>query len=185
MYENEFDKTRWEYLNESLDELEVIRNRLTELETVKEKIDYLERCKTDRLFKHSVQDKISTSLKDNNLINLQEFDLALKFIELELGYIEKSGTGTGAEVLKMKKIKWTGTPSQFGYLFTELIRQGFIEPPLYNGEMNIKGFARLCWECFDINTTPQNLEKECNPNKNDLSETKRAKFTIPNISDLA
>lgn len=83
------------------------------------------------------------------------------------------------------KIKWSGTPSQFGYLFLELVKNGFIEPPLYNGETNYKGLARLCYQNFDINTTPGNIEKEMNPNKNTLSDTKRAKFTIPNISDIA
>jgi len=153
-----------------------IQFELELLSTNLEKLKLLYRYKTD--FVHMGYDTMS----DN-------YNVLYKFILTEIDYykiLEK--LGTGAEVPKLPKpgkIKWNGTPSQFGYLFTELIKQGFIEPPLYNGEMNIKGFARLCWECFNINTTPQNLEKECNPNKNDLSETKRAKFTIPNISDLA
>jgi hypothetical protein len=84
-----------------------------------------------------------------------------------------------------EKIKWNGTPSQFAYLFLELVKHGFIEPPLYNGEQNFTGLSRLCYQYFDIQTTPGNLIKEMNPEKNTLSDTKRAKFTIPDISDLA
>lgn len=82
------------------------------------------------------------------------------------------------------KITWNGSPAQFGYLFLELVKHGFIEPPLYNGEMNYTGLSRLCNNYFDIETTSQNLTKEMNPEKNTLSDTKRAKFTIPNLSDL-
>jgi len=89
-----------------------------------------------------------------------------------------------------EKIKWKGTPSQFGYLFLELVKQGFIEPPMRNGEYNYKGLARICYDYFDIEskpekkTTPENLAKELNPESNRLSDTKRAKFTIPDKADL-
>ena len=82
------------------------------------------------------------------------------------------------------KIKWLGTPSQFGYIFLELVKQGFIELTLHNGDSNFTELARRCYKYFDIDTTPENLKKEMNPNKNTLSDTKRAKFTIPNLSDL-
>jgi len=84
---------------------------------------------------------------------------------------------------KTEKIKWLGTPSLFGYLFLELVKHGFIEPPLYNGDPNYTGFARLCFQYFDIDTTPGNLIKEMNPEKNTLSDTKRLKF--PDLSELA
>ncbi len=99
---------------------------------------------------------------------------------------------TGKPIQAGEKIKWKGTPSQFGYLFLELVKHGFIDPPLYNGETNHTGLARLCYEYFDIDTTPGNLTKELKPDnkitgerKNTLSDTKRAKFTIPYLSDLA
>jgi len=105
---------------------------------------------------------------------------------------------TGNPLQAGEKIKWKGTPSQFGYLFSELVKHGFIEPPLYNGETNYTGLAKLCYEYFDIEsepgkkTTPGNLTKELKPDndktgerKNTLSDTKRAKFNIPYLSDLA
>jgi hypothetical protein len=88
---------------------------------------------------------------------------------------------TGAQV---KKIKWNGSPSVFGYLFLELVKKGFIDPPPYNGEPNFAELSRLCFQYFDIDTTPENLKKVLNENSNQLSETKRAKFTIPHLSDL-
>jgi hypothetical protein len=168
------------------DEVDII-NYLKTLPDNKERLEYLYKWKTNRLHVYSFKDKIKHFYPEGDeRWDEKQLDVALEYVELEIEHLEKlEKLGTRSEVPKLKKIKWNGTPSQFGYLFTELIKQGFIEPPLYNGEMNISGFSRLCWECFDINTTPQNLEKECNPNKNDLSETKRAKFTIPNLSDLA
>ena len=88
-------------------------------------------------------------------------------------------------VLTNEKIKWNGSPSQFGFLINSLVTKGFIEPPLYNGETNFSGLARLCYDHFDIETTIGNLTKEVNPEKNSLSDTKRSKFDIPNLSDLA
>jgi len=99
-----------------------------------------------------------------------------KRIELNIGMTEQ----------EVNKIKWKGPPSVFGYLFLELVHNGFIEaPPLHNGEINYSGLARLFFEHFDIETTLGNLSKEMNPGKNSLSNTKRAKFTIPDKSVLA
>jgi hypothetical protein len=83
------------------------------------------------------------------------------------------------------KIRWKGTPSQFGFLINRLVCHGFIDPPIYNGETNFTGLARLCYDHFEIETTLGNLTKEVNPEKNTLSDTKRAKFTIPDLIDLA
>jgi len=87
-----------------------------------------------------------------------------------------------------RKIQWKGTAALFGYLFMELIKKGYIEPELHNGEMSYAGTAKLFFNHFNVNnTTIDNLIKEINPahDKNTLSPTKRAKFTIPNLSDLA
>lgn len=81
------------------------------------------------------------------------------------------------------KIKWNGSPSVFGYLFLELVKNGFIEAPVRGGDPNYAGFAKQCFQHFELNTTLENLIKEMNPGKNTLSDTKRYKF--PNISDLA
>ena len=85
---------------------------------------------------------------------------------------------------KHEKIKWLGTPSQFGFLIMELIRQGYIEPPKKNSEYSYKALAGSCFNAFDITGSPQTLEKELSERTCSLSETKRAKFTIPHISDI-
>jgi hypothetical protein len=84
----------------------------------------------------------------------------------------------------LDKIQWHGSPALFGYIFSELIKNGFIQPPLFRGETNYAGFAKLCYKHFNVNnTTIENLIKEMNPEKNTLTNAKRAKF--PNLSDLA
>ena len=87
-------------------------------------------------------------------------------------------------VRKIEKIKWKASPSIFGFLMNELVKHGYIEPPLRGGEYNFTGLAKLCCSYFEINSPLENVIKELNPNKNALSDVKRAKFTIPELSDL-
>ncbi len=92
-----------------------------------------------------------------------------------------------------KKIEWKGSPSLFGWLFTELIDKGYIEFEKHGTERSYQGTAKLFFNHFNVYnkkgelTTIQNLEKEFNPDpaKQTLSPYKREKFTIPNLSDLA
>ncbi len=100
-------------------------------------------------------------------------------------WIEKKRSELMAEEPQqpLKKITWNGSPSLFGYIFSELVKNNFIETPVRNGEPNFTGFAKKCWEHFEIDTTMENLIKEMNPKKNSLSDTKRVKF--PKLSDLA
>jgi hypothetical protein len=105
-----------------------------------------------------------------------------------LQWIETKRKELMAEVTEpgnpVKKIKWKGSPSVFGYLFLELVKKGFIDPPPYNGEPNFAELSRLCFQYFDINTTPENLKKALNEKSNQLSDTNRAKFRIPESSDF-
>lgn len=105
----------------------------------------------------------------------------LEWVNEKMAYLKENVKPTPTN----EKIKWNGSPSQFGFLINSLVTKGFIEPPLYNGETNFSGLARLCYDHFDIETTIGNLTKEVNPEKNTLSDTKRSKFDIPNLSDLA
>lgn len=82
------------------------------------------------------------------------------------------------------KLKWLGTPAQFGYIINELVEKGFIECPTTHASPSISKLSRVCLEVFDLSSTPQNIEKELNPEKNTLSEIKRKHFKIPNISEL-
>ena len=81
------------------------------------------------------------------------------------------------------KLKWKGTPSQFGYIIQELIGNGYIEKP---SKSYIKD-AETYLEIFDIETTSRTLAKEISSTgdtQNTLSAKNRALFKIPHISKL-
>jgi hypothetical protein len=89
--------------------------------------------------------------------------------------------------LKAEKLRWSGTPSQFGYLLLELAKKGFIDLPTTGGEASYAKYAKVSSELFDFQTptTLENLKKEFNPNKNTLSETVRSKFSIPELTEIS
>ncbi len=74
-----------------------------------------------------------------------------------------------------KKLKWSGTPAQFGFIINELIGKGYLEKPTgsYNKD------AEFYLSIFNIETTPGNLSNEVNLNKNSFSANNAGKFTIP------
>lgn len=124
---------------------------------------------------------VEESLSDSNIIERRHV-IIREWIEEKKDELKESLNVTQAT---RNKITWKGTPSQFGYLFLELTKQGFIELPSHAGNGSYSGLAKRCFESFDIKTTVENLKKEMNPDKNSLSQGKRVKFTIPNISELA
>lgn len=102
-------------------------------------------------------------------------------------YIQTKENETAATtVSKVEKLVWTGKPSQFGHVFLELASKGYIDLPSTNGQGSYGKFARICWDLFDFDpaTTPGNIEKQLNPEKNDLSLSNKAKFSIPEIKDI-
>ncbi|MBL7705295.1 MAG: hypothetical protein JNM21_07060 [Taibaiella sp.] len=80
------------------------------------------------------------------------------------------------------KLKWLGTPSQFGYIIQELIGKGFIEKPT----RSYKKDAEVYLSIFDIDTKQSTLEKEISTseNQNSLSEENREKIKISHINSL-
>lgn len=80
-----------------------------------------------------------------------------------------------------KKLKWTGTPAQFGFIINELIGKGYIEKPTgsYNKD------AEFYFSIMDIDTTPGNLANEVNLNKNSFSANNARKFKIPSKDKLS
>ena len=85
---------------------------------------------------------------------------------------------------KLEKIKYNGNAASFGYLMLEMAKQGLIDVPTSKGDLSFTALAKLCFQYFDIKATEGTLVKELNENSNKLSETKRAKFTIPSLSEL-
>ena len=126
----------------------------------------------------------------HNLNLLQAFDteshIMIDMINEEIDFWKKRDESeedlTTIEV--EKKIKWKASPSIFGFLINELINNNYLEPPFKGGQYNYTGLAKLLYKYFEIETTQDNLIKELHPNKTTLSDTKKAKFTIPKASDL-
>ena len=115
-------------------------------------------------------------------IKYKEF-LNDKYVPLAAHFFEKITYNPA----KGEKLTWLGSPSQFGYIFSQLANLGFIKFPLTNGEISCSKFAKVCWGLFDleVGTTLENLQKEMNPNKNTLSDTMRSKFSIPSLSEFS
>lgn len=128
---------------------------------------------------------IEEVIKENPLLSEAREQTILEWITNQKKEVTNSNQNNRQIPNSQNKVTWLGSPSQLGYLFLELVKAGFIEPPLHAGEYNYTGLAKFCFNNFKVNTTQENLIKEMNPLKNTLSDTKRSKFTIPYLSDLA
>lgn len=78
-----------------------------------------------------------------------------------------------------KKLKWLGTPAQFGHLIIELIGKGYLDKPTISFNKDAEFYLSI----FDIKTkngktTIGNMANEINENKNSLSATNVVKFKI-------
>ena len=111
---------------------------------------------------------------------------AEKILELREGFVffHDIITNTSDEIITpnstINKLKWNGTPSQFGFILQELIGKGWIERPTNSHKKD----AEFIMQLFEINTTIGNLENEINPNKNSLTSNNSMMFKIPNINKL-
>ena len=89
------------------------------------------------------------------------------------------------------KLTWTCNPATAGFIIAQLVRNGFIEPPAKNGNLNYAELGRICSQIFDFkdnNPTPESWRKVLNIDAsggNQLSRINRAKFTFPYKDDLA
>jgi len=175
--------SKWKYKGR----IDYMIKELKELKDVNSKLNYLYNWKFEHeQYRVYAGDELKNEMGEdyNDTTEIDWVNLEIKRLEIMKELSRETEKDRGAEVPILKKIEWKGSPALFGYLFTELVKNGFIEPPLYNGEPSYSGLAKLCFQYFNVNeTTLDNLKKEMNPNKNTLSETKRAKF--PNLSDLA
>jgi hypothetical protein len=79
-----------------------------------------------------------------------------------------------------KKLKWLGTPSQFGFIIDLLIQGGYLERPTSSFQKD----ANFYLQHFDINTTPGTLAIEVSENTNHLSTDNRKRIIIPHKDKL-
>ncbi len=73
-----------------------------------------------------------------------------------------------------KKIKWLGSPSQFGFIIDALVIGGYIERPT----SSFKKDAEFYLNIFDLDTTIGTLEKELNFKGNSITPDNRKQFKI-------
>jgi hypothetical protein len=78
------------------------------------------------------------------------------------------------------KLKWKGTPSQFGFIIDLLIKGEYLERPTNSFAKDADYYS----EIFEIDTTPGTLAKEVSENTNSLNTENRKKFKIPPKKDL-
>ena len=83
-----------------------------------------------------------------------------------------------------EKIKWNGSPEILGFLFLELVRKGYIDPPLFHGKPNFTGLSRLVWQSFELDSTPGNLDRALNESNNQLTDYKRDRLKLPPLSEI-
>ena len=117
-------------------------------------------------------------------------DEVIKFCDNELEFLKKKiEIEDQAPFVKKEKITWKGSPSLFAFIFYELVKKGYIEPDLHNGEYNFTKLSKLLFEYFEIHsepgklTTSEYIKKQLSED-NALSSVKKAKFTIPDLRDL-
>lgn len=120
-------------------------------------------------------------LISNAVINLYENLCHIK--ENIDRYSLKPITSSSFATTELEKIKFNGGPALFGFIMTELIRQGYIDLPFVNGDTSFEKLAALCYERFEINGELSSLKKYMGGTKN-LSEAKVAKFNIPDFKDV-
>lgn len=161
------------------------------IDEIKEKSKLLDPLEIP-LFYQSLKSQISEPLKDFN--DSKYFNYINKFIFKYINFINILDENYNLETrklptapaeskqiepkTKLNKIKWLGTPSQFSHIFLELANNDYIETPKHEKDMDKTNFARLCFEHFDIDTTPGNLEKEFRSDSN-LSLFTKSLFQIP------
>ncbi|GAB3927906.1 hypothetical protein [Larkinella terrae] len=88
------------------------------------------------------------------------------------------------------KLQWNCKPAIAGYIISELIRAGYIDPPTTHGDLSYAKLASICFKIFDIQndgrpTTLDYLKKVVNPESNSLPDYKRAKLKLPDLDQLA
>jgi hypothetical protein len=80
-----------------------------------------------------------------------------------------------------KKLKWMGTPSQFGFIIDLLTEGGYLQKPTGSFAKD----AELYFSIFEIETTESTLTKELSETTNSLNTVNRKKFTIPSKDELS
>jgi hypothetical protein len=85
------------------------------------------------------------------------------------------------------KLTWSCKPAVAGYIISELIRAGYVNPPTTNGELSLTKLAKICDQLFDIaghNPSQGSWRNVLDPERNTLSDHKRARLNLPDSDQL-
>ena len=114
-----------------------------------------------------------------------------QFFETEELYGRLDNDGANYEQPQLiepgEKLQWNCKPAVAGYIISELIRKGYIEPPVTHGELSYAKLGAICNELFTVanhTPTPESWRKVLNPESSTLSDHKRAKLSLPDSNDL-
>lgn len=80
----------------------------------------------------------------------------------------------------IRKLKWEGTPSQFGFIIDMLIQGGYLKRPTSSYKKDAEYYSKI----FDIDTTKGTLEKELSEKTNSIITKNRKKIIIPPKDEL-
>lgn len=86
------------------------------------------------------------------------------------------------------KLQWTCKPAVAGYIITELIREGYLDPPTTNGELSYAKLGAICEQLFTVaghSPTAESWRKALNPESNTMPDYKRIKLKMPPYSELS
>ncbi|SHF76937.1 hypothetical protein SAMN05444483_102320 [Salegentibacter echinorum] len=121
---------------------------------------------------------------ETELINNSLDPVTITFSPLELENF--SAKTLSNDSILSDKIKWNGGPAQLGFIFRNLVEEGYIDSPVTKeGEVNCSAFARQLIEHFNLKTTPASLAKYLNLQNSKFEEASRnflsEDFNLPDI----
>ena len=119
-----------------------------------------------------------------SILPMSLFTITSSLVNILNNKIEEVREEIEAEKSDELKLKWSGKPSQLGYIIGQLAQLGYIEPPKRdNGEINFTQFSKDILRIFKTETTQGTLSAYLNINNEKSQETHRnfekAKFNIP------
>lgn len=86
------------------------------------------------------------------------------------------------------KLTWNCKPAIAGFIISELIRAGYIDPPVRRGDLNLKELARTCNQIFDFKDFKPGVDgwrNNVDETRNELTAVPRAKLKLPERDQLS
>lgn len=102
--------------------------------------------------------------------------------------VKKTGKHETRPASYIPKIKINGSLQAWGYILTELIEKGYIEPQRKNGKLNVQGTAKMILDHFEFTKeefqpSPESVRQSLF-NQNKFSNDKQDLFKIPSFKQL-